>query len=99
MGIIILQIIDVHTLSDSNVNWYFGIKGILTIFYDLGSWAIIWHISFKYWETARQFSRMVRVYQAQDANQKDNVIISTNTGNDSRVSDLADQIESVEGTL
>ena len=30
----------------------------------MGAWTIIWHISFKYWETSRQFARMIRMYYA-----------------------------------
>ena len=61
VGVILLRLISIRKFADSNLNSYIAITGCLIILYDLSAWTIIWHVSFKYWETARQFSRMVRM--------------------------------------
>ena len=31
--------------------------------WDLGNFAIVWFVSFKYWETSRQFTRVIRLLE------------------------------------
>ncbi len=58
----------------------FILLGTALCVYDIGMNSIIWFVTFKYWETARQFSRMVRVLNG-DANNEGHRQgrISTNT--------------------
>ena len=63
IGIEILHFISLDVLVEKRLKLYIALQGTFVILYDLGAWTIIWHVSFKYWETARQFSRMVRMYQ------------------------------------
>jgi len=64
-GAIILQLLNIDSVADGKYKVHFICKGVALILYNLGSWTIIWHVSFKYWETARQLSRVVRMYQSE----------------------------------
>ena len=43
---------------------YYAIIGGCIALHDIGVLQIIWFVTFKYWETARQFSRMIRILKA-----------------------------------
>ena len=62
VGVIILKLVSIIEFADDHKELYLTITGFLIMIYDLGCWTIIWHVTFKYWETARQFSRMVRMF-------------------------------------
>ena len=43
---------------------YYAIIGVCIGIHEVGVLQIMWFVTFKYWETARQFSRMIRILQA-----------------------------------
>ena len=72
VGCIQLKLISVQSLKDHKLTLYFAIKGVFVILYDMGAWTIIWHISFKYWETSRQFTRLIRMQKSYDNSNSNN---------------------------
>ena len=60
-GCVVLKLISLKEWKEDEVTLYYTVKGVILILYDTGAWTIIWHISFKYWETSRQFARMIRI--------------------------------------
>ena len=60
-GAIILSYISPEHLQSITPLLEFIMLGVSLCAYDVGMNSIIWFVTFKYWETARQFSRMVRV--------------------------------------
>ena len=60
-GCIVLKLISLKKWKEDEVTLYYTVKGVILSLYDTAAWTIIWHISFKYWETSRQFTRMIRI--------------------------------------
>ena len=77
VGIIILQLVTMMSFAKTNVELYIAVTGGFIYMYNLGAWTIIWHVTFKYWETARQFSRLVRICQTNDNIEE---LVISNTG-------------------
>lgn len=65
-GAILLQIITlVYKVKDLRSTLYLVLLSFSNFFYNIGMFSIIWFVSFKYWETSRQFSRIVRMMNLQ----------------------------------
>ncbi len=64
-GVFVLRILDKQgkMVYDENQDLYYSVIGFTVSMHDLGLLIIVWFVTFKYWETSRQFSRVIRVLQ------------------------------------
>ena len=62
-GIFVLRLFDSQNeaVYDWSKNFYYSIIGFSVGLHDLGIFLTVWFVTFKYWETSRQYSRMIRI--------------------------------------
>ena len=62
--VLLLWTPEMNKIKENKFILYTATETLLVSFADLGSMCIIWFVTFKYWETARQFSRLLRLQNA-----------------------------------
>ena len=62
----ILQVLDKNLLKEQHRVAFYTFLYISVMTESIGMQSLVWFVSFKYWETARQFSRMIRFLALQN---------------------------------
>ena len=60
-GAVMLKIVNTDTLEIDRPVLVFTFTAVSIFLWDLSNFVIVWFVTFKYWETARQFARVMRL--------------------------------------
>ena len=70
-AVLLFWFMEVEQVKNNAYLYYISAVTILIAMADFGSLTIIWFVTFKYWETARQFSRLLRLQKSKTDHKSD----------------------------
>ena len=62
-GAVMIKIINKDQFAEDHPDGVFTLIAVSIFAWDLSNFIIVWFVTFKYWETARQFARVMRLME------------------------------------